>query len=48
MMADAEQEPPPFEEIVVWDLSRFSRFVQEFQDWNAKLEDRGIRVVSIQ
>ena len=37
MMADSEQEPPPFEEIIVWDISRFSRSTEEFQEWNAKL-----------
>ena len=37
MMADAEQKPPPFEEIIVWDISRFSRSTEEFQEWNAKL-----------
>ena len=47
MMADADQETPPFEEIVVWSFSRFSRSAQEFRDCTAKLEARSIKVVSI-
>ncbi len=42
MMADATGENPPFQQVLVYGLSRFSRSAQEFQQQKAGLEANGV------
>ena len=48
MMAQATSENPPFRWILVYDISRFSRSVQDWKRWMAELEANGVRVISIE
>ena len=47
MMADATCENPPFQHILVYDLSRFSRSAQEFQEQRARLEANRVTLISV-
>ena len=47
MMAQATSENPPFRRILVYDYSRFSRSIKDWQRWRAELEANGVRVISI-
>ena len=47
MMADATQKNPPFQQILVYDLSRFSRSPQEFQEQRARLEANRVTLRSL-
>ena len=47
MMAQATSEHPPFQRILVYARSRFSRRVENWKAWNAELEANGVRVISI-
>ena len=47
MMAEAAGEAPPFRQILVYDLSRFTRSAWEFQEHRAKLEENGVTLISI-
>ena len=48
MMAQATSDNPPFQGIMVYDISRFSRSVQDWKRWMAELEANGVRVISIE
>ena len=48
MMAQATGENPPFQGIMVYDISRFSRSVPDWKEWMAELEANGVRVISTQ
>ena len=48
MMAQATSENPPFQGIMVYDISRFSRSVQDWKKWMAEVEANGVRVISIE
>ena len=48
MMAQATSDNPPFQGIIVYDYSRFSRSVQDWKKWMAELEANGVRVISIE
>ena len=47
MMAQATSENPPFQGIIVYARSRFSRRSEDWEAWNAELEANGVRVISI-
>ena len=47
MVADATQENPPFQHILVYDLSRFSRNLEEFQAHQERLEANGVTLTSV-
>ena len=47
MMADATDGTAPFDHIVVWEASRFSRSAQEFTDCEDRLNACGVQVVSV-
>ena len=47
MMAEALGEDPPFQQIIVYDVSRLTRSAQELQEIQAKLEANGITLISI-
>ncbi len=47
MIADALQEDPPFDEIIVWKFSRFARNRRDAVVYKAVLRERGIKVTSI-
>ena len=47
MMAEAAGENLPFRQILVYDLSRFSRSMREFQEHRPKLEENGVTLTSI-
>jgi site-specific DNA recombinase len=47
MIAAAKQKPPPFETIVVWKFSRFSRNREDSVLYKRILERNGVRVVSL-
>ena len=47
MMAEAAGEDTPFRQILVYDLSRFTRSAQEFLEHQAKLEENGVTLTSI-
>ena len=47
MISDAKQEPKPFEEILVWKLSRFARNREDSIVYKTMLKKRGVRVISI-
>ena len=47
MMADATQENPPFQQILVYDLGRFPRSPQEFREQRARLEADGVTLRSL-
>ena len=42
LIADATGANPPFQHILVYDLSRFSRSAQEFQEMQARLAANGV------
>ena len=46
MMAQATSENPPFQGILIYNNSRFSRPVNDWIKWTAELEANGIRVIS--
>ena len=48
MMAQATSENPPFRWILVYDYSRFSRSMKDWQRWRAELEANGVQVISIE
>ena len=47
MMADATQENPPVQQVLVYDLSRFSRSAEELQEQRARLEANGVTLISV-
>ena len=47
MMADATQENPAFQQILVYDLRQFSRSAQEFHEQRARLEANGVSLRSV-
>ena len=47
MMAQATSANPPFRHILVYNNSRFSRSLKDWQRWRAELEANGVRVISI-
>ncbi len=47
MIAEATQDPPPFEAIIVHSLSRFFRDSLEFALYERKLRRAGVRLISI-
>lgn len=47
MMAEAKKQPPPFQAILVWKLSRFARNRQDSILYKSMLRKRGIEVISI-
>lgn len=47
MISDAKQDPKPFEEILVWKLSRFARNREVSIVYKTMLKKRGVRVISI-
>ena len=47
MMNDGTKENPPFQRILVYDMSRFSRSMEEGTECVARLEANGIRVISV-
>ena len=44
MMTQATSENPPFQVIMVYDLSRFTRSLADWTKWKAELEANGVRV----
>ena len=48
MMAQATSENPPFQGIIVYARSRFSRRVEDWKAWKAELEANDVRVISIE
>ena len=47
MLAETARENLPFRQILVYNLSRFSRSLEEFQEHRAKLEENGITLTTI-
>lgn len=47
MIADASQDPPPYEAIIVHSRSRFFRDLFEFLAYERRLKRSGVRVISI-
>ena len=47
MMAQATSENPPFQGIMVYARSWFSRRVEDWKAWKAELEANGVRVISV-
>ena len=47
MMAHAARQDPPFQKILVYDLSRFSRSAQELQEQTDKLAANGVTLISV-
>ena len=46
MMMQATSENPPFQVIMVYDISRLSRSLKDLIRWTAQLEANGVRVIS--
>ena len=44
---EAAGENPPFQQILVSDIGRFTRSAGEFQEHRAKLEENGVTLTSI-
>ena len=47
MMTDGTGENPPFRKILVHNLARLSRSVEEKMEWQARLEANGVQVISV-
>ena len=47
MLAEAAREDPPFRQLLVYDPSRFTRSLREFQEYRAKLEENGVTLTYI-
>ena len=47
MMADGTRESPPFQKVLVYDVSRFSRSIAKMTECVARLKANGVQVVAV-